>query len=148
MKRYVTKTVTIVLQCVQGQAEPLNPQITTALQEYIDDCKAGEAGGAGYERHVQKNGVRMDVIASVYPDPKEIARERDIDGDGDRALIERLQKIRSAARFLTGQSNAGVMGAAYTPQHAATDITDWAIEALAAHGIVDEPEEEPGDVGG
>lgn len=145
--RYVTKTVTFVVQVVQGQDDLCCPAICAALQEYIDDCAKGSAGNSGYERHIQKNGSRIDVISSVYPDPAEVARENLVSGDGDHALQERLLRIRQMARYLPGGENDNAAGRfAYTMAELAKDIRETTDEALAAIGVPkDAPDPEKQD---
>jgi hypothetical protein len=149
---HVTRTCTLVLQAVLEPDAMFVTLEADALQEYVDDLRAGRCGGSCFERHIQKNGVRIDVIASVPPYPEAVARESIVDGDADRALLERLMKLRTAARFLPGQPNAGIAGAMYTPELAAKDMAEWINETLAALGIGPEeaqaePTDEAEDVG-
>jgi len=135
-----TRTLTIVLQHVGGHAIAFAPVVADALQEYIEDVRKGDAGASRYERHVTKNRCRLDVIASVTPQPESIADE-DIGGDGIDALRERLLKLRQMARGLPGGPDAGAFADfAYSPNERAKDIRELINEQLAALGVADEPE--------
>lgn len=139
-----TLTLTIVLQHVCEDDDHFPPVIATALQEYVDDIRKGDAGNSLYERHITKNRCRLDVIGSVPPILEEIASEG-LTGDASTALKERLLKLRLMARGLPGGPDAGeIADFAYAPLERAKDIRELTDELLGAIGVVPEvePEEE------
>lgn len=139
---YETRTITLVVQHVIPVDDLFIPLVVDSLLEYCLDVHKGEAGNSGYERHVTKNGGRIDVVASVHSHPDAIAQE-DISGNGGDALKERLLKLRQIAAYLEGGSKAGLIGNfAYPPEQRAKDIRELVDEQLAAIGVAKAPEED------
>lgn len=135
-EEFETRSLTLVVQGVIQIDDAFTSKCADALAEYVDDCRAGRAGCSIFERHVQKNGFRIDAIASVPPIEGGAAVERVVDGDGNDALKERLLSMRRAAEFLPGGKDCNdIASFAMPPAEAAQQVRDLIGEQLAALGV-------------
>jgi len=133
VNKFVTRTLTIVVQKVVNEGEAARPAMAAALREYADDLDKGHAGNGVFERHVNA-GCRIEAIASIPAFEGSEAREDVVDHTALGALVERVQHARDLAGFLAGGESDNEIGAAlgYTREQAADALRSKLDETLAA----------------
>lgn len=131
---YETRTLTLVLQAVLPVGNRAAPVFAVALQEYAADVLRGEGGVGQFERHITANKVRIEAIASIAPDPREVRREGLAPTDAIAAAVQRLETAREMADYLAGGESTGQVAdlAGMTPEQAATDVRELLDEVIQA----------------
>lgn len=132
-----TRTLTLVVQAVVGNDEPVAKRMGVALLDYAIDTINGTGGNSQFERHVTANGCRIEAIASIAPIPGDEAREYLTPGTGEQALRDRIETALHMLEYLPGGDSCNELAAAmgYTPEKAAAELREKLTEALEALGI-------------